>query len=240
MWHDWQKRIVICRIVEECPKTNLELLKTSLEPILHLDFSSSLSPLMAALHHEGANTFRIQRAADYNVPIVPPHPNSVAKSELSLKNELSPHDQALVVGSKSHPVSVSPIMPEPKAYIPLALKPEPLFLPAIQNTHTKHKPTATSSDLPHSTTASHLSSSTESFPLRRSYNSVPDIRSSVDLLTMAKRFNITKRKHRSKTLACTGIADRRLVMHRKHHQLELYKTQLSCISQVYWNQVIPL
>ncbi len=60
-WHSWQKRILICHIMGFCSKDQLELLATSLEPILHMDFSSSLLPPLQALHLDGVATFQIQR-----------------------------------------------------------------------------------------------------------------------------------------------------------------------------------
>lgn len=60
-WHKWQRRIIVCRIIDNCSNTHLMILATSLEPIIHLDFTSSLHPLMAALHHEGSEIFKIQR-----------------------------------------------------------------------------------------------------------------------------------------------------------------------------------
>ena len=62
LWRQWQKRIAVCRLLQQCSTSQLECLATALEPVLHLDFANSLSPLGAALHQEGSQTFYVQRA----------------------------------------------------------------------------------------------------------------------------------------------------------------------------------
>lgn len=63
-WHSWQKRVLICHVMGHCSKQQLGVLATSLEPILHLDFSSSLIPPLQqqALDTEEMTTFQIHRA----------------------------------------------------------------------------------------------------------------------------------------------------------------------------------
>lgn len=229
-WHDWKKRVAVCRIIENCTKANLECLATSLEPILHLDFSTSLSPLMAAVHHEGSRTFRIQRAADYTLPstVMPPQRDEPLFSESFTRNlqTIPPpylHSESNFQVKKQF------------GYFSIPPKPEPVFLPAIDNTHSKHKLSPASSDFGQST-ITQRSSSIELSPLRRPYNSVPDIRSTVDLLKMAKHHNSLKRnrkrKHQPKSLSFAHLENKKLLSQRKHRQLELYKSQLNWLSEV--------
>ena len=234
MWHGWQKRIVICRIIENCPKANLELLATSLEPILHLDFSTTLSPLMAALHHEGSRTFRVQRATNFTVQhAIPIQSTFVTKSEPWMKND-SNKELPQISESISH-LETIPNSESINPMLGISSKLDPLFLPAIKDTHSKHKVSPASSDLARSTDITDRSSTIESSPLHRSYNSVPNIRSSVDLLNMTKKYNTRKRVRRqsmNRRSLTTSVTDKRLLKHKKIHQLELYKTQLGYISQV--------
>ena len=204
MWQDWQKRIVICRIIENCSKTNLELLTTSLEPILHLDFSTTLSPLMGAIHHEVTCSFRIQRAADYSLPILAMHSTTQSEPRPNTSQQQIP----TVTQSHSNDAKIPP-KASANHMIPLESKPSQIFLPAIPTTHLKHKPSPASSDLTHSI-ISHRSNTIASSPLHRSYNSVLDIRSSVDLLKMTKKYNNATRGnylHRKKrrTRSCASI-----------------------------------
>lgn len=66
-WLPGQKRVFVCQLMENCSREQLELLATSLEPILHLDFSTSLGPHLQALHLDRAATFHVQRTLVQNV-----------------------------------------------------------------------------------------------------------------------------------------------------------------------------
>ena len=66
-WLPGQKRVFVCQLMENCSREQLELLATSLEPILHLDFSTSLGPHLQALHLDRAATFHVQRTLIQNV-----------------------------------------------------------------------------------------------------------------------------------------------------------------------------
>ena len=61
-WSSWQRRLLICHIMSFCSKQQLKTLATSLEPILHLDFSNCLLPHLHALHMEGVAMFQVQRS----------------------------------------------------------------------------------------------------------------------------------------------------------------------------------
>ena len=40
VWRNWQKRIFLCNLVENCTIGQLKLLATALEPVLHVDFTT--------------------------------------------------------------------------------------------------------------------------------------------------------------------------------------------------------
>ena len=244
MWHEWQKRIVICRIIESCSEPHLKLLATSLEPVLHLDFSTALSPLMAALHHEGSQTFRIQRAAGTS-NIKPAATSEIApmKSELSSKNIWSTeqHRKLLPLHSSTTVGNVqSDSVKDHKQYTQTHRQydqQEQIFLPIIPRTHSKHKVSPASSDFSNPQTSLYYSSDFELSPLHRTYNSVPDIRSSTDLIKITSQRNakIKKRQshHHFRTRSLmTGVKNTTLVSLKKHRQLEVYNAQLACISKV--------
>ena len=60
-WQSWQQRVLICHVMGLCSKQQLELLATSLEPILHMDFTTSIHLPLQALRLEGVAKFNIKR-----------------------------------------------------------------------------------------------------------------------------------------------------------------------------------
>lgn len=48
-WRPWQRRIILCSVILSCSKSQLSVLMTSLEPLLHRDFSAFLAPKAAYL-----------------------------------------------------------------------------------------------------------------------------------------------------------------------------------------------
>lgn len=120
IWHKWQKRIAICRIIEHCPTSHMKSLATSLEPILHLDFSSSLAPLMAALHQETSNTFRIHRKSN------PKHNDGTLTDSYIFPRTVSQYGKVLQSAQRS-------------------MK-KPVFLPLMPKVHHQHKPSPAFSD----------------------------------------------------------------------------------------------
>ena len=114
IWHKWQKRIAICRIIEHCPTPHMKSLATSLEPVLHLDFSSSLAPLMAALHQETTNIFRIQRKSN------PKHCDDTLNDSYLFPTTVSQYSKVLQNAQRS-------------------MK-KPVFLPSMPKVHLQHKP----------------------------------------------------------------------------------------------------
>ena len=61
MWQPWQRRVLICQMMNHCSKQLLRQLATSMEPVLHLDFSTSLLPPLQALHLQGTAKFQVLR-----------------------------------------------------------------------------------------------------------------------------------------------------------------------------------
>lgn len=49
VWRPWQRRIILCSAILSCSKSQLSVLMTSLEPLLHRDFSAFLAPKAAYL-----------------------------------------------------------------------------------------------------------------------------------------------------------------------------------------------
>lgn len=112
----------MCQLMENCSREQLELLATSLEPILHLDFSTSLGPHLQALHLDRAATFHVQRTLVQNV----------------LNPLQSMHSWACL---ESLPLTSSDGNSWQIKYKPLQIpkkKPE-VILPAVPLTHPHHK-----------------------------------------------------------------------------------------------------
>ncbi len=61
MWHLWQRRILICEVMNHCTRQLLRQLATSMEPVLHIDFSTTLIPPLQALHLQGTAKFQVLR-----------------------------------------------------------------------------------------------------------------------------------------------------------------------------------
>jgi len=61
MWQPWQRRVFICEVMSHCTKQLLQQLSTSMEPVLHMDFSTSLLPPLQALHLQGTAKFQVLR-----------------------------------------------------------------------------------------------------------------------------------------------------------------------------------
>ena len=238
LWHQWQKRILVCRVIENCPSTHLKSLATALEPVLHLDFASSLTPLMAALHHEGSQTFRIQRnrtkqqycTANSSDTILPPSisVNQVVKTESTSKIALESRKVLLPnlppIHDSNSIKSVKTMDSKPSSQI---------FLPTLPLIHTKHKPSPASSDMKHSLRLE--PHPLPQLPIERKFYSVPDIRSTSDLLQRTiPRAKATKR-HKTLSFQQEHL---RLYKHQRK-QLELYKGHLDLISKVYIIITVP-
>jgi len=120
-WAPWQRRVFVCRLMEHCSRQQLELLATSLEPILHLDFSTSLGPHLQALHLDRAATFHVQRTLVQN--ILPPLPSV---------------DSWVCLDSLTHTTSTGSGI-ERQSCPGNTKKNYEVILPAIPLTHTQHE-----------------------------------------------------------------------------------------------------
>ena len=58
LWRNWQKRIFLCNLVENCSVGQLKLLVTALEPILHVDFTTTF-PMSAT---QSDSSLKIQQS----------------------------------------------------------------------------------------------------------------------------------------------------------------------------------
>ena len=168
-WHAWQQRMFICRMMEHCSWQHLELLVTALEPILHLDFSSSLVPHLASLHLDGSATFQVQRSVLQNVirPEILEAEDSLAYLNsiptTLLTNSTDVHSQTLMAADTARIKVTAPGVHSGRESI----------LPAIPLTHVKHIP---------SFSPSHQSLEDIMALRRERFGSVPDFKSTTDLL----------------------------------------------------------
>ena len=233
-WHRWQRRIAICRMVEHCSPPHLRTLSTSLEPVLHLDFANSLNPLMAALHQEGSNLFKIHRAAVIESTSTrhgkkkqaksppPPPPPPVAKEKT----------KEAIVG-RSRKLALSRLTPqkEEPAHVTAGevlfnsmTAEKQTFFPALPLSHPKHKPSPASSD-----TGKPLFLSLP--PIERKFNSVPNITA----VNSRHGPKIRRARHHPRTITFQHHKDLNAQQEQWMYQkkrLEAFKTQLTMISEV--------
>lgn len=212
-WHQWQKRTALCRVIEHCSVSHLKTLSTALEPTLHLDFASTLTPLMAALHIEGSQTFKIQRAADKRKQMTSARIISLLNPTRPLSNVPAKAENG---GSR--------ISRETKE---LSSSPPQIFLPSLPQSHLKHKPSVASSDI--NQAASQKQLSLPPISIERKFYSVPNLHlTSLNTLYTAKQNLKAKRQYRS-------LKNEMLLRRNEYNQtreIELYKNQLSMISKV--------
>ena len=247
----------MCRMLDSCPPAQLTSLATALEPVLHLDFCSSLAPLKAALHHEGLEIFVVQRAtishqfrqwnketegfrkAARKPEKVKPY---LFKSEQFLAHSQSGREEDVDLVSRkpaktaaSLPILRSVIDEEETDRVQLP----PVFLPALEVTHSRHKTSPASSDYRQDSDRQQ-GKETLVLPLltlQHKYNSVPDFRNNSDLLQHSKLVVSRDRHWKSKSLGVrlqdyTRRRPRKTRPNSKVRHLETYKKQLGLVSQV--------
>ncbi len=173
-WLPGQKRVFVCQLMENCSREQLELLATSLEPILHLDFSTSLGPHLQALHLDRAATFHVQRTLVQNV----------------LNPLQSLHSWACL---ESLPLTSSDGNSwKPKRYTPRSIpKKEPgVILPAVPLTHPHHRVSRSIEDIV--------------TLRKQRYGSIPDFASTANLLRNVRHKELlrtpTKNRQRTRSL----------------------------------------
>lgn len=196
-WYTWQKRLLICSVMNCCSKQQLVVLATSLEPILHMDFSSSLFPPLQALHLDGVALFHIQRGVMRKIakPEVVPdvdsraYLNSLPSTFLSTNTE---HPSKSTVhgisstslgwGETSYHFSLKKPLMEPvqtQTRSSDTRKKKESILPAMPLTHPGHLPTPR---------VGREVSFNQLLGLRRQrFSSVPDFHSTTELLKSCRK-----------------------------------------------------
>lgn len=229
-WYAWQRRVFVCRLLEYCSREQLELLATSLEPILHLDFSTSYAPHLQALHLDGSATFQVQRTLLQNVL----NPVSTANSWACLQSlpTTVPSSSDNKEFEQPAPSNVniatnltSSHIDHPTNTQTQLKKDQSVILPALPLTHIQHAQSSSTGN-----------SIEDIVALRRSrFSSVPDFRSTTDILKRVRQKELFKpsMKHhhrRSKTLGVLSLPGRE--RQQGNRQAELFKSQLSGLSVV--------
>jgi hypothetical protein len=206
-WHNWQKRIVLCRIIEHCSSSHIKTLSTALEPILHLDFASSLNPLMAALHVEGSRTFKIQRLTDKKISEMVKLPDETRES---IMFEITPES--------SKELLLPPIIKKEELHQQQKMELSPshqVFLPILPQTHIKHKPSLNPSD-DNRTISEICQVSSNPMSIERQIHSLTNLRLNVQIRSKRnKKSHMTKYKN----------------IWSQREKIERYKNQLSLVSK---------
>ena len=283
-WHQWQKRIFICRVIEHCLKQHLEFLATSLEPVLHFDFSSSLTPHLQSLHLDGVATFQVHRTimqsvinpevleATDSLSYLRSMPSTLRTTTTDVSNEpfnskehsgsnlgVDKSSRKLLLptnvshgttsGASNHMIksdksSKSFLSKTSKSHVSQkselsshhvseigskTAKERDIILPVLPLTHMHHAQNLSSS---------HTTSFEDVVALRRKrFSSVPDFKSTTDLLKGIKEKRILKpsnnasRLHRkSKSFGAYPVSLK--IMKDEDRHIEQYKAQLALISSV--------
>lgn len=238
-WRTWQRRIFTCRVMEHCSKQHLELLATSLEPVLHFDFSSSFSAPLQSLHLDSVATFQVQRTILQSV--VNPEVLEASDSLSYLPTSLSSSESAGSSLKKSHShnqyhsyhgvnESMSVLSSKDnnmrKGGSKSFSKARETILPALPLIHVQHAPALSSER--------HSASIEDLVTLQRNhFSSIPDFKSTTDLLRTIRQKDVSKPKRhhrRSKTIGAYPV----FVKSRgeEKRQAELFKEQLTAASNV--------
>ena len=225
-WRTWQQRIFVCRIMEQCSRYQLHILATALEPVLHIDFSSSLVPHLASLHVDGAATFQVQRGMlqqmissnlvdpEHSVAYLPSLPTTLLTSESASHtscNKATTHDNDDV----AHIDAAGKCMKK---------KEERVMLPSVLPlTHSKHALISPESSLEDVQALRHTR-----------FSSVPDFQSTTNLLRCVKHKELLRPRHhnRSHSLNIYLHSKSNMGCNWRKHQAEQFKTQLAAVSQV--------
>lgn len=229
-WRTWQQRIFVCRVMEHCSRRQLHVLATALEPVLHIGFSSSLAPHLASLHVDGAATFQVQRGimqrtfSDHlfdskaSGAYLPSLPTTLLTSESasSSSNKRCSETTAQENGDPGTRFGAAKKCTERKE--------ERVTLPSVLPlTHAKHAPLSPESSVEDVLALRHTR-----------FSSVPDFRSTTDLLQCVKRKELFRpRQHtRSRSLGTYLHTESKLGHNRRQREGEQFKTQLKTVSQV--------
>ena len=228
-WRVWQQRVFVCRVMEHCSRRQLHILATALEPVLHIDFSSSLVPHLASLHMDGAATFQVQRGMlqrvfsdellkpETSVAYLPSLPTTLLTSESSSSSkncsEFTAHNKQEDSGIGSGTPGNCMKGREDRVMLP----------PVLPLTHVQHAPMSPESSLEDVLALRHTR-----------FSSVPDFRSTTDLLRCIKRKELFKPKlhKRSQSLGSYLHTESKRHTWRQREAVEQFKAQLAAVSQV--------
>lgn len=226
-WHSWQQRILVCHLMKHCSKQHLEFLATALEPILHLDFSSSLVPHMQSLHLDGVARFQIHRSVLQS---------TINPSVMEVEDSLAYLDSiptTLLTNSKES----SEVTTQDSRIPPVSARSKRVsLLPALPLTHIHHVTAVTTTFQPPGL------KNTVSM-CRQHFSSVPNFKLTSDLLKHIKCKDLFKPARQQKShqrsrsvgnYLAVNIGSRREPAQRSDHfQLaEQFKRQLAIVSDV--------
>lgn len=228
-WKTWQKRLLICSVVNCCTKQQLMMLATSMEPLLHMDFCSTLLPPFQSLHLDGIAVFHNTRIITHRCtePEIIPKIDSQAYLNSLPSTFLSKSSVSSIPPPSSshlhHKDQVSPKRPfmNPKKDIKNESKKkrEPI-LPALPLTHPKHLPTPGLNREPsfHQLLGQR----------RQRFSSVPDFHSTMGLLKNSrKRWNEHRRSHMKRKTISTYFTQPLT----SDHRAEEFKGQLAQVTK---------
>ena len=239
-WRTWQRRIFTCRVMEHCSKQHLELLATSLEPVLHFDFSSSFSAPLQSLHLDSIATFQVQRTILQSVvnPLVLEASDSLSHLPTSLSSsESTSSSNTTLKKSSSHnqhhsyhrigeSIAASSSKEITKAGSKSFNKAREMILPALPLVHVQHVPDLSSER--------HSASIEDLVTLQRKhFSSIPDFKSTTDLLRTIRQkdSNKPRRCHRrARTIGTYPVFVK--TQREERRQAELFKEQLATASNV--------
>ena len=221
--------------MEHCSKQHLELLATSLEPVLHFDFSSSFSAPLQSLHLDSVATFQVQRTilqsvvnpevleASDNLSHLPTSLSSSESAGSSLKKAYFHHSYHEV--SELMSVSSSKDIMRRGGSKSFS-KARETILPALPLIHVQHAPALSSER--------HSASIEDLVALQRNhFSSIPDFKSTTDLLRTIRQKDVNKPKHhhqRAKTIGAYPVFVK--TQGEERRQAELFKEQLAAASNV--------
>ncbi len=237
-WRTWQRRVCVCRVMEHCTRQHLELLATSLEPVLHLDFSSTLLPHLASLHLDSVATFQVQRGimermvrsemegeGEASLPPLESLPTTLLTDTGSSESKAIP-----VRTSRTDTLQMS--MDKSRTGLCLSKADRTLVLPTLPLTHPDHATAQLSS---------HRSSLEDAITIRRKrFSSVPDFKSTTDLLRHVQhksslrkaKWEGSRRHARSRSVGMVSLGPGWSQGVRQSRGAEHFKSQLGLVSEV--------
>ena len=218
-WHSWQQRVFICRVMEHCSKHQLRFLATVLEPVLHIDFSTSLVPYFASLHVDASATFQVQRGLMKRVfsPAILESEPSMAPLQ-SLPTTLLTKSSKATLSKQSKSVNTEK---DGTISLPQQQKKERArtILPILPLTHAQHADASVQSNLE------------DIMGMRYTrFSSVPNLKTTNDILRKVKRKEPFRPPHHKRSHTVNTYLHK--VIGQSQYQAELFKMQLLVVSQV--------